>query len=374
MKATEIARAARIVALILGGGALLLWSESAFNATTTSPDLPFAGTHLSPSDGVMRDASVARGDCQQCHIMHKEVEPQAQNLFAPDDNMLCYSTNGIEGCHINRPTGGSAGYPAQEEDRFPDQHPYHGYFEANAGGQRTPGTDNRVRWPGRSIWESLTYSAHYSSPAMPRLDGTGHGSCLNCHEPHDGAAPYDMLLKSYGPIAGSTASGAPPEYELCFQCHGPNGQSSLTPESRRIEDFYSRTSTGSNNAGHAILDSRGAVKQGDKLPCYDCHNQHGSTGSDGQHPNAFLLSDERPGWYGLTDIQNDSTQVRRFCNGCHAYADQTTPSIPVEGITARKMPDQSPHRSYETQHCYDCHGKDYSGPTGHNVHDPSGGN
>jgi hypothetical protein len=131
--------------------------------------------------------------------------------------------------------------------------------------------------------------------------------------------------------------------------------------------------TRSNRAGHAITESRGAVKQGDRLPCYDCHNPHGSGGSDGQHPNAFLLSDQRPGWYGLTDIRNDSTQVRRFCTGCHAFADQTTLALPVEGIIAKKLPDEYPHRSYETKHCYDCHGKDYDSPAGNNVHNPSGG-
>jgi hypothetical protein len=323
--------------------------------------------------GVFRDPTVPRGDCRQCHISHEEFQPQVKNLFEPNDNMLCYSTSGVEGCHINRPTGGSSGYPAQEQDRFPDQHTYHGYFEANSGGQKTTGANNRVRWPGRSIWESLSYSKHHSSPNMPRLDGTGQGSCLNCHEPHNGASPYDQLVKQYGPIAGSTTSGAPPEYNMCFQCHGPSGPTSLPPQSRRIADFYSRTLSGSSRAGHAIDMTRGAVKKGDRLPCYDCHNPHGSAGSNGQNPNGFLLSDQRPGWYGLTDIRNDSTQVRRFCTGCHAYPDQVTPSILVEGITAKKLPSRYPHRSYETTHCYDCHGRDYSSPRGDNVHNPGSG-
>lgn len=363
----------RLAPIFLGVAATIVIVQSSRSAPAASPNLPYEGAHGSPTSGVMRDAAVPRGDCQQCHIMHADQSPQVQNLFAPNDNMLCYSTNGIEGCHINRPDGGTSGYPAQEQDRLPAVHTYHGYFEANSGGQKLTGTRNRVRWPGRLIWENLTYSKHYGSPNMPRLDGTGRGSCLNCHDPHDGASPYDQLLKQYGPIGGSTTNGAPPEYDLCFSCHGPNGPGTLSPESRRIADFYSRTVTGSNRAGHAIEHTAGAVKEGDRLPCYDCHNTHGSIGSDGQHPNAFLISDQRPGWYGLTNLQSDSTQVRRFCTGCHAYADQTTPSIPVEGITAPKLPSRYPHRSYETKHCYDCHGRDYSTPTGFNVHNPSGG-
>jgi len=335
--------------------------------------LPYDGTHLSSMDGVLRDPAIARGDCRQCHVLHAESQPQLKNLFAPNDNMLCYSTTGIGGCHINRPDGGAAGYPAQEQDRFPNLHPYHGYFEANAGGNRLAGVSNRTRWPGKSVWENSQYSPHYASPSMPRLDGTGRGSCLNCHDPHSSATPYDHLKSQYGPIAGSGSNAAPPEYQLCLSCHGPSGPPGLSPESRRIADFYSRVSSGSSRAGHAISSTRGAVKQGDRLPCYDCHNPHGSAGSNGHQPNASLISDQRPGWYGLTDLMNDSVQVRRFCVGCHSYADQPGSGGLVEGVTAEPLPDVYPHRSYETKHCYDCHGRDYSSPNGYNVHNPSDG-
>lgn len=335
--------------------------------------LPYEGAHLSASEGVLRDPGLPRGDCGQCHILHAEQQPQAGNLFAPNDNSLCYSTTGIGGCHINRPDGGTSGYPAQEQDRFPDLHPYHGYFEANSSGARTAGVNNRVRWPGRAIWENSTYSAHYSSPAMPRLDGTGHGSCLNCHDVHNGATPYDHLRKPYGPIAGSTTSGAPRELDLCFSCHGPNGPSGMSPESRRIADFYSRSATASERAGHAIMETRGVVKKGDRLPCYNCHNAHGSAGNDRQNPNAQLVSDQRLGWNGLTNLINDSTQARRFCAACHAYPDVPGSGGVVEGIRPTGLPNAYPHRSYETKHCYDCHGRDYSTPNGFNVHNPSPG-
>ena len=335
--------------------------------------LPYEGIHLSPVDGVLRDPAIPRGDCRQCHVLHAETAPQARNLFAPNDNMLCYSTTGIGGCHINRPDGGTVGYPAQEQDRLPDLHPFHGYFEANGGGVRTPGVNNRTRWPGKQIWENSQFSAHYSSPLMPRLDGTGRGSCFNCHDPHSGASPSDQLTRRYGPIAGSGSNAAPAEYDMCLSCHSANGPSGLSAESRRIADFYSRTSSGSTRAGHAITETRGAVKQGDRLACYDCHNPHGSSGNDGQHPNAYLISDQRPGWYGLTDIKNDLTQVRRFCTGCHSYADLPGSAGRVEGITAKQLPDEYPHRSYETGHCYDCHGRDYSSPNGFNVHNPADG-
>jgi len=373
MRRATLLSGASSVLLLTGWLALVLLAHDTCGGAASPAILPYEGVHLSPSAGVFRDPSVPRGDCRQCHISHAGASPQVQNLFAPNDNMLCYSTSGVEGCHINRPSGGSAGYPAQEQDRFPDQHLYHGYFEANDGGEKTPGANHRVRWPGRLIWENLTYSRHYASPAMPRLDGAGRGACLNCHEPHNGAGPYGQLVRVYGPIAGAATNGAPPEYAICLDCHGPNGPSGMSPESRRIADFYSRVATGSSRAGHAIDETRGAVKKGDRLPCYDCHNPHGSAGGDGQHPNAFLLSDQRPGWYGLTGIDTSSVQVRRFCTGCHAYPDLPGSGGTVEGVRPKTLPNEPPHRSYETRHCYDCHGRDYSSPTGFNVHNPSGG-
>jgi len=362
-----------LAALLLPACALAVVLVNGARSQTAPGDLPFEGAHLSAIDGVLRDPSLPRGDCGQCHVLHADVLPQARNLFAPNDNMLCYSVSGVGGCHINRPDGGTAGYPAQEQDRFGDLHPYHGYFEANTGAARMPGLANRTRWPGRTIWENAQYSAHYSSPAMPRLDGTGRGSCLNCHDPHNGATPYDHLKLQYGPIAGSGSNAAPPEYAMCLGCHGPNGPSGMSPESRRIADFYAGTSIGSHRVGHGIGETVGAVEQGDRMPCYDCHNPHGSAGNDGQSPNAFLLSDQRPGWYGLTDIRNDSVQVRRFCTGCHAYGDLPGAGAQVEGFTLEPLPDEYPHRSTDTRHCYDCHGKDYTTPNGFNVHNPSQG-
>ena len=355
-----------VAGAILAG--MVAYSHIVYSEVTVTPNLPYQGVHLSPTDGVFRDPAVPRGDCRQCHISHAETQPQTQTLFAPNDNMLCYSTTGIGGCHINRPSGGAAGYPAQEQDRFPALHPYHGYFEANSGGNRLPGVNNRTRWPGKLIWENSQFSAHYASPSMPRLDGAGRGSCFNCHNAHDGAAPYDQLIRLNGPISGAGFTTAPPEYAMCFSCHSASGPSGLSPESRRIADFYSQSRS---RSGHAITATRGAVKQGDKLPCYNCHNAHGSAGSDGLRPNDFLISDQRPGWYGLTNIKNDTVQVRRFCTGCHAYPDLPGSGGQVEGITPKPLPNKQPHRSYEFRHCYDCHGRDYSTPNGNNIHYPS---
>jgi hypothetical protein len=153
----------------------------------------------------------------------------------------------------------------------------------------------------------------------------------------------------------------------------------MDPENRTIEDFYDRGLNG-ENAGHQIRRNPAVaiswpahVRIGDRLPCYDCHNPHGSRGNDGAQPNGFLLSDQRPGWSGLTDTMNDAQQARRFCFGCHIPSDGIPGSQTVEGIVLNAISAQPQHASTAAQSCHDCHGRDYSSPTANNVHNPGAG-
>jgi hypothetical protein len=107
------------------------------------------------------------------------------------------------------------------------------------------------------------------------------------------------------------------------------------------------------------------------LPCYDCHNPHGSEGHNGVEPNGFLISDQRPGWSGLTDIRNDAEQCRRFCLGCHIPADGIPGTQEVEGIVMNTLPGERGHFSADTPSCYTCHGSDYGSAVAHNVHNPN---
>jgi hypothetical protein len=90
-------------------------------------------------------------------------------------------------------------------------------------------------------------------------------------------------------------------------------------------------------------------------------------------PNGYLLSDQRPGWYGLTDTKTDPTQNRRFCLGCHIPADGVPGSIEVGGIVMNALSNEAAHLSTATEGCFDCHGADYSTPTSFNVHHPGEG-
>jgi len=347
------------------------------------PEPSRANHHADPVTGVRRIATAPVGDCAQCHVPHDAeigmVNPT--ELFMENTNQLCYTTQSLGGCHADLPLG----YPAREADRMPEGAPYPGYFEANAAGQRLAGLEYRVRWPGAATFENAAiapggryFSPHASDPDMPRLDATGRGSCHSCHDPHGTPNPFDQLTATYLNGGGAASSGPPANFQLCFECHSTWGPSGMDPENRLIADYYDPGRNPEGTAGHQIRRDPDialywpvSVRTGDMLSCSDCHNPHGSRGQDGVTPNAFLLSDERKGWSGITDPINDPEQSRRFCLGCHIPSDGVPGSEVVRGIIMNTLPDEDAHRSTSTESCHKCHGGDYTSPQSYNVHHPS---
>ncbi len=328
--------------------------------------------HGSPANGILRTADYPRGSCAQCHSTHPEGILSPYGLFQENSNRLCFVAS-AGGCHADRPSGATSGYAAQESDRMPTGSSDPGYFEYNGGGTAIPGVANRVRWPGQIIWENSLFSTHYSDPNMPIKDAFGNGSCNNCHDVHGGISLHDLLDSAYSGIVGSQSGFVPQNYNLCFSCHSINGPSGMSDSSKMIEYFYDRSINPGVGSGHGVSVGGGYVPSGARLPCYDCHNPHGSAGNGGQGANDFLLSDERPGWDNLTDIRNDNLQVRRFCFGCHVSSDGIGGG-PVEGMTLSPLPTAvTAHQRNSADHCYNCHGRDYSTPGGNNVHNPSPG-
>lgn len=328
--------------------------------------------HGSSLTGVLRTGDNPRGSCAQCHKGHDGGNGYPFGLFQENSNRLCFSQS-MGGCHADRPAGATSGYPAQESDRMPLGSSDPGYFEFNSGGIRVSGTHHLVRWPGQIIWENTAFSSHYSDPDMPLKDALGFGSCDNCHDVHGGSGRHDMLDTTYSGIVGSQTGFTTENYLLCFTCHSVNGPVGMDESSRYIADYYDRSVNPGTRTGHGLSHGGSFVPSGARLPCFDCHNPHGSEGYNGQGSNGYLLSDQRPGWYGLNNIKEDNIQVRRFCFGCHPSSDGQGGGS-VEGITPRPLPGEIPDHAFNgARHCYDCHGRDYSGPNANNVHNPSEG-
>lgn len=325
--------------------------------------------HGSSQTGVYRTSEYPRGSCAQCHSSHDVSSEYPYSLFRENSNDLCLTAS-QGGCHADQPTGATSGYPAQEADRMPSNATDPGYFEYNNGGLRLPGLLNLVRWPGKQVWEDGAHSIHFSDPDVPIKDVFGNGSCDNCHDVHGGSSSHDMLDTTYAGITSSLTEPRASNLELCLSCHSRNGPVGMSDSSKFIADYYDRSLNPGGSSGHGVLRGSGYVTTGARLPCYDCHNPHGSQGYGGLGANGFLLSDQRSGWYGLTDLRNDSVQVRRFCLGCHKTSDGTGGGV-VEGVTLQALPSSVPdHSSQATSHCYDCHGRDYSSSTSNNVHNP----
>ena len=325
--------------------------------------------HGSSQTGVLRTGDYPRGSCAQCHTPHDLASAFPYALFRENSNDLCMTAS-QGGCHADQPTGATSGYPAQESDRMPQGSADPGYFEYNNGGLRLPGLANLARWPGQQVWEDVSASPHKTDPDMPIKDAYGNGSCLNCHDVHGGNSPHDMLDTTYSGITNAVLDPAPANLELCLSCHSRNAPVGMDDSSKYIADYYDRSLNPSGSSGHGIEHGDGYVTAGARLPCYDCHNPHGSQGYGKLGANRYLLSDQRPGWYGLTDTKNDSVQVRRFCFGCHTTSDGLYGGT-VEGLTMQALPNEViDHSSTASSHCYNCHGRDYSSSTSHNVHNP----
>ncbi len=121
------------------------------------------------------------------------------------------------------------------------------------------------------------------------------GSCLYCHAAHGGANAYDGLLTTYTvpsqtTLASDKADGS--YAALCFDCHGGTKPSGFATAPVDIKQFA--TASG-GTGGHSIVTSGGTLPVGAPLPCFECHNPHGS-----QRGNSSLLTDERGASLGTT--------------------------------------------------------------------------
>ncbi|MHB8740017.1 MAG: cytochrome c3 family protein, partial [Coriobacteriia bacterium] len=249
-------------------------------------------------------------------------------------------------------------------------------------------------------YTDATYNAHVSMPASPTADPVrAQGDCLYCHASHRGTSAYDGLVARFQPstaasLADDQANGT--YAALCFKCHGSN-DFGFTTAAPNIKQFVT---TGGERSGHRIETAGGTYPVGTPLPCYECHNPHGSTRS-----NKRLLSDVLGGSLETTTIASptaaDASNVREFCFTCHTTAGSVSggdglaygwdsgtstytvaiaagkkiaglPRDAVVGANVLRLPAVDGHYRDNTQSCYSCHGSSYAAG-GSNVHNPTGG-
>ncbi len=308
--------------------------------------------------------------CATCHDTHGTVEQGGRMIPAKTINGVSVTSAGKQlclACHSSSDAWYGPGYPSTSAPT------------RDATGFPVAGT-----WPGPATYASST-NAHRLLPETTITVGAGSpqpreaGDCRYCHASHRGANTYDSLLSTFTvpTLATLGADKADGSYaDLCLKCHGGVKPSGFATTPVDIRSFVTSSSP---SAGHSIVTSGGLLPVGSPLPCFECHNPHGSA-----RGNGALLSDERGTSLGTTTAAG----VRTFCFTCHTTAGSTpagwdsaagaytvvTATDKVVGLPrdggVLHLSAQAGHAQGDTESCYTCHGSDYTAG-GNNVHNPA---
>ncbi len=308
--------------------------------------------------------------CSSCHQPHSTATKNPMIPAATINGKSVRSTGNVWclACHDNSNSWYGAGYPSPSSPT------------RDALGYPILGT-----WVGQSAYEGAR-NAHRLVPETNHTAGSGHvisrgaGDCLYCHAAHRGSNTYDGLVGTYRPTTSATLASdkAQGDYAAaCFSCHGGVTPSGFATAPADIKGFVT---SGGTASGHSIVTSGGLLPVGAPLPCYECHNPHGST-----RDNDSMLSDVLGGSLTTT---GSASSVRQFCFTCHTTNgsakgwDSTTATYTAVDSGAKvvgiprtggvlNLPAVTGHRQNDSASCYQCHGSDYAQPSGNNVHNPS---
>lgn len=324
--------------------------------------------------------------CAGCHSPHRDyaTTPRLPGntvngvVLGDEPNAWCLA------CHNSDNDWYGAGYPNPASPTL------------DPSGYPTVGTFGTESAPAYVAYNDATRNAHFSIEALPALDPPrAQGDCLYCHASHRGPSDFDGLVAAFRPstagtLADDQANGT--YAEVCFKCHGSNEYGLATPPTN-IKQFVTE---GTARSGHRIKTAGGTYEVGSPLPCYECHNPHGTT-----RDNGHLFSDVLGESLDTTTVAGGEHLVREFCFTCHTAAgdDGATPDdvayawdsssaayVVVSagsevaglardaaiGANVVRLPAVNGHFRDDPQSCYGCHGSSYAAG-GNNVHNPSGG-
>lgn len=300
--------------------------------------------HLDPIKGALRDASLPKGGCNQCHTFGSDQPQRPGSLWTENNNTLCYQ------CHAGWTLKGI--YTGQQDYEF-----------------STHNRDSRMVWPGPK------------PEARKELDAAG--KCVNCHDPHGvedakGLIPGLIFLR---------------DDKLCLTCHnGTRSTISITDELRKPY----RHPVGRSSTRHQPDEGDQAYLYGISnrhVTCSDCHNGH-SLLADPSPPSAPNVSNRNIRVSGVKVINggagaipsyiyrsalDKSTTLAEYeiCFKCHSswtiqpggqtdlarFLNPHNPSYhPVEAAGKDPlMPDTAFVNGWNARkmtYCGDCHGSD----------------
>lgn len=331
-----------------------------------------SGHRLDPA-APASDMTMNCADCHDAHAVASE-SPMVPLSVINGNKVTAAGNEWCTACHDD----------AGEDSWYPGVYPARSAPERDAAGYPVVGT-----WPGADAY-AAPGNAHARIPESTQTAAAsgidvrrGAGDCLYCHAAHGGSNTYDGLLGEFRPVTDATLASdqANGDYAAaCFDCHGgtvPSGFTTAPVDIKRLVTSTSPTST----AGHRVKTPGGTLPVGSPLPCYECHNPHGSSRGNGK-----LISDARGG--GLLNDEKPRS-IRAFCFTCHTASDtgrgwdsdssafgavgatESVVGIPRSG-GALRLPMMYQHEEAGTASCNDCHGYSELSPDNdvHNPRDP----
>lgn len=321
--------------------------ESCHFTAGTAPEKPPKGPPNSyrgnplPATG-HGDAAV--GGCVGCHDPHGVNDGSlVPTLLTKRDENVCYD------CHK---TAGAAATDIQTQFSANVVHPL------NAATKHT-----NVEWTASMV------AAHYNS-------GNRHGSCTDCHNPHEcvnAAIPAgpsatkvggDLSGTALAGVRGVTSAGSPIdtaqyEYEICFKCHSsyasplPTGMPDIQAE---LNSTYRHPILGVGN--DANLNTSALVNSwtpSSYMTCSDCHGA--TTGPAGVHGSSSLAAGSRGGILKTDGSVDDGGEV---CYPCHNVSTYTGATKAATGYSRFTHPTNGKHVNATLNvfgiWCLNCHG------------------
>ena len=188
-----------------------------------------------------------------------------------------------------------------------------------ASGYPTSGT-----FPGATVYATPAKNAHANIPAgsmddwvMASREATRvAGDCLWCHSGHRGKSEYDGLIARFNASTAQLKDTRDGEYaEVCFLCHTTDGLV-------EAPDIKTAALGDPVDSGHTVRTAVGVYAPGAPLPCYECHNPHGSSRGNTANISDTLgqnLDPRDPA--DPTNTGASAAKVRQFCFSCHVTHD-----------------------------------------------------
>lgn len=243
-------------------------------------------------------------------------------------------------------------------------------------------------YPGATIANDPSKNAHAK---IAPSEGYGQGDCRYCHTSHASQAPYAGLLSERGELramVGNTQEEIDAERmsgayaSFCLDCHNENTAGTPWEGAYDIAQHVSlpagsseasRTAFLAGVGGHKITSPNASIPQGSQIPCFTCHNAHGSRYNNVMHFNDALVQ-------GLTNEQ----LKRDVCFTCHVSSDgkvlakdgsglvDVDPAEEILGLRRgaedgnylKLVTSVAQHESADTHECSSCHGGPHDPVTG----------